>query len=84
MEEARQRENGEKCANRGIALPALRGLRRSRGLSQRGLGRLAGISSGTVFRLENGFRGAYPATVRKLAAALGVPPAELVRGRRPD
>jgi transcriptional regulator with XRE-family HTH domain len=48
-------------------------------LSQRELGRLAHVSPGTVFRLENGLRGAYPGTVRKLAAALKVSPAELVR-----
>ena len=36
-----------------------------------------------MYRLENGLRGAYPVTLRKLAAALGVSPAELVREPRP-
>ena len=67
---------------RGIPLPYLREVRQSRGLSQKELGELAGCSSGTVFRLENQLRGAYPGTVRKLATALGVAPEELVRGKR--
>ena len=65
--------------NRSIPLPRLRELRRSRGLSQKELGEVAGVSSGTVYRLENGLRGAYPGTVRKLAVALEVTPEELVR-----
>ena len=64
--------------NRSIPLPRLRELRRSRGLSQKELGELAGVASGTVYRLENGLRGAYPGTVRKLAVALGVTPEDLV------
>ena len=64
--------------NRSIPLPHLRELRRSRGLSQKELGELAGVASGTVYRLENGLRGAYPGTVRKLAVALGVTPEDLV------
>ena len=83
MREPRREEDREAWTNRSVPLPTLRLLRRSRGLSQRELGRLAGVSAGTVYRLENGLRGAYPATVRKLADALGVPPEELVlRGRR--
>jgi transcriptional regulator with XRE-family HTH domain len=66
---------------RGIPLPHLREVRQSRGLSQRGLGELSGVSSGTVFQVETGLRGAYPGTVRKLATALGVAPEELVHGR---
>ena len=84
MEGPQREANEEGCSDRGIPLPALRELRRSRGLSQRGLGRLAGVSPGTVFRLENGLRGAYPTTVHKLASALRVQPEELVRGRRPE
>jgi transcriptional regulator with XRE-family HTH domain len=66
---------------RGIPLPYLREVRQSRGLSQRELGELARVSSGTVYRVEAGLRGAYPGTVRKLATALGVAPEELVRGK---
>jgi len=75
-------EDRKKCENRSIRLRALRGLRQSRGLSQRELGRLAKVSPGTVFRLENELRGAYPMTVQKLASALAVSPEELVGGRR--
>jgi transcriptional regulator with XRE-family HTH domain len=67
--------------NRGIPLPYLRELRRSRGLSQKELGELARVSSGTIYRLENGLRGAYPGTVRKLATALGVAPEALLYGK---
>jgi transcriptional regulator with XRE-family HTH domain len=67
---------------RGIPLLHLKEVRQSRGLSQRELGELARVSPGTVYRVENGLRGAYPGTVRKLATALGVAPEELVRGNR--
>jgi transcriptional regulator with XRE-family HTH domain len=66
---------------RGIRLPYLREIRQSRGLSQRDLGELARVSPGTVYRLENGLRGAYPGTVRKLAAALRVAPEVLLYGK---
>ncbi|MBA2375904.1 MAG: helix-turn-helix transcriptional regulator [Actinomycetota bacterium] len=68
-----------KWSNRSIPLPNLRSMRRSRGLSQRELGERASVSPGTVYRLENGLRGAYPQTMRKLASALGAPPEDLVR-----
>jgi len=48
-------------------------------LSQRQLAERAGVSANTVRLLENGRRGSYPATVRKLAGALCVAPAELMR-----
>jgi len=82
VERVRREEERRSCQNRSTLLPHLRELRRSRGLSQRELGRLASVSPGSVYRLENQVRGAYPVTVRKLAAALGVPPVELVRGHR--
>ena len=84
MERVTRKEVREGCHNRSVLLPHLRELRQSRGLTQRELGRLAGVSSGTVFRLEAAKRGAYTTTIRKLAAALRVPPAELARGRRPQ
>jgi transcriptional regulator with XRE-family HTH domain len=79
VEQARRKEEQRSCQNRSTLLPFLRELHQSKGLSQRELGRLAGVSAGTVFRLENQVRGGYPVTVRKLSAALGVPSAELVR-----
>ena len=78
MSQDHSREDQGRYRNRSIPLPRLRELRHSRGLSQRELGQLARVSSGTVYRLENGLRGAYPGTVRKLASALKVTPADLV------
>ncbi len=54
--------------------------RRRRGLTQRQLGRLAGVAHTTVQRLESLESGAYPQTLRKLAVALGVDPEALVGG----
>jgi transcriptional regulator with XRE-family HTH domain len=71
-------DQGRPYRNRSIPLPHLRELRRSRGLSQKELGELAKVASGTVYRLENGLRGAYPGTVRKLAVALEVTPEDLL------
>jgi transcriptional regulator with XRE-family HTH domain len=70
----------EQYRNRSIHLPYLRELRQRRGLSQKELGELARVSPGTVYRVENGLRGAYPGTVRKLATALEVAPEELLHG----
>ena len=78
MSQNHSKEDQERYRNRSIPLPHLRELRQSRGLSQKELGELAEVASGTVYRLENGLRGASPGTVRKLAAALEVTPADLV------
>ena len=46
------------------------------------IGRLAeqsGVHRNVVSKLENGRGGAHPDTIRKLAAALGVEPEELVK-----
>ena len=71
----------QRYRNRSIPLPYLRELRQSRGLSQKDLGHLAGVSSGTIYRVECGLRGAYPGTVRKLATALGIAPEVLLHGK---
>src|ERR671921_158290 len=84
MEKVPREEEQECCPNRSIPLCSLRELRRSRGLTQRELGQLAKVSPGSVYRLENGLRGAYRATLRKLALALGVPTEDLVLERRPE
>jgi transcriptional regulator with XRE-family HTH domain len=84
VDEAQRKEDRKACENRSIPLLYLRQLRQSKALSQRALGELAGVSPGTVYRLENRLRGAYPVTVLALAAALEVPPAELVREPRPS
>ena len=67
---------------RSTRLPKLATHRRRRGLTQRQLGRLAGVTHTTVQRLESPDRGAYPQTLRKLAVALGVAPEALVGGGR--
>ena len=56
----------------------LRELRRLRVLTLRELEEESGVSYNTIWRLENGHRQARPSTIRKLAAALAVEPAELV------
>lgn len=56
----------------------LKELREGVVLSQRELAREAKLAYGTVWRLENGYVNARPATVRKLAAVLGVEPRELI------
>jgi transcriptional regulator with XRE-family HTH domain len=65
-------------SSRSTPLPALAVHRRRQGLTQRQLGEVAGVAHTTVQRLESLSRGAYPQTLRKLAAALGVEPADLV------
>jgi transcriptional regulator with XRE-family HTH domain len=67
--------------SRGIPLPSLRLARQRLGLTQRQLASRAGMGQGTITKLERLERGAYPKTLRKLAGALGVSPADLVEGR---
>jgi transcriptional regulator with XRE-family HTH domain len=59
----------------------LKELRIERALTQEELGERAGIGKNTVNRLEQDKTDPRPSTLRKLAAALGVAPAELLRGR---
>jgi len=68
-------------ANRGIYLPGLKPSRQRLGLTQRQLASQAGTGQGTICKLETLQRGAYPQTLRKLASALGISPADLVEGR---
>ncbi|CAN5684936.1 hypothetical protein BH20ACT10_BH20ACT10_15420 [soil metagenome] len=56
----------------------LRELRRLKVLSMRELEERSGVSYNTIWRLETGKTGAQPRTIRKIAAALGVEPSELV------
>ena len=57
----------------------LRELRRQKVLSMRELEEMSGVSYNTVWRLETGKTGAQPRTIRRIADALGVDPAELVK-----
>jgi transcriptional regulator with XRE-family HTH domain len=56
----------------------LRRLREQRALRQEDLAELAGIGKNTVNRLEKNHTEPHMTTIRKLAKALGVEPAELV------
>ena len=58
----------------------LRQLREERALRQEDLAALAGIGKNTVNRIEKNHTEPHMTTVRKLARALEVDPAELVRG----
>jgi transcriptional regulator with XRE-family HTH domain len=62
-----------------VNMARLRELRRTRVLSMRELEELSGVSYNTIWRLETGRTGAQPRTIRRIAAALGVEPAELVK-----
>lgn len=62
----------------------LRGLRRRRVMTLRELQEKSGVAHKTIWRLENGRGGAQPRTIRKLAAALGVEPEELLAGEEAD
>lgn len=55
----------------------LRNLRADHVLSQQELARRAGVSKTTIIQLEAGRTRPHPLTVRKIAAALGVPAREL-------
>ena len=63
----------------GVAGERLKQLRRERALSQRDLSRMTGVAFDTISRLETGKQEAQPKTIRKLAAALGVEPKELMK-----
>ena len=56
----------------------LKELRQRRVLTLHELGERSGVAYNTIWRLENAKTGAQPRTIRKLAAALGVEPEELV------
>ncbi len=59
----------------------LRELRERKVLALRELEELSGVAYNTIWRLERGKTGAHPRTVRKLAAALGAEPEELVAAK---
>ena len=65
---------------RGTPLPGLAAHRRRKALTQRQLSELAGVAHTTVQQIESAKRGGYPRTIRRLAAALGVDPEDLISG----
>ncbi len=62
----------------GVDGGKLRRARRGRALSQQDLAAATGVAQATLSDLERGKRGARASTLRKLAEALGVEPAELM------
>jgi len=66
-------------ASMEVNVERLKELRRERVLSLRELEERSGVSYNTIWRIEDGRQGAHPRTIRKLADALGVEPAELIR-----
>jgi transcriptional regulator with XRE-family HTH domain len=62
---------------------ALLAIRRQRGLSQRDLGQLAGVSASAISQAERGQRGLSLETVLELTAALGLSLDEFLRGEIP-
>ena len=61
-------------------LPHLRDLRLRAVMSQEDLAEKSGVARDTISKLERGQRGAYPSTIRKLAAGLEVEPRMLLGG----
>ncbi len=58
----------------------LRRLRRGKMLSLRELGERSGVAFDNINKFENERRYAQPRTVRRLAEALDIDPAELMKG----
>jgi transcriptional regulator with XRE-family HTH domain len=61
-----------------VNVAKLKELRQRRVLTLRELEEESSVSYNTIWRLENGHTEARPSTIRKLAAALGVEPEELI------
>ena len=61
-------------------LPRLRRIRQGAVMSQEELAERSGVARDTISKLETGRRGAYPSTIRKLAAGLEVRPQMLMGG----
>lgn len=62
-----------------MTLARLRSVRQRQALTQQQLAEKAGLNRATIVRLEAGADEPLPTTVRKLASALGVEPADLIR-----
>jgi len=65
-------------------LPGLKGTRMSKGLSQEELSEESGVHRDTIHKLETGQRPARPATIKRLAAALGVGTEELSKAQKEE
>jgi transcriptional regulator with XRE-family HTH domain len=62
----------------GQVMSKLERVRRMQALTQEELAERSGVTRSTISRLEDGLQQARPSTLRKLAAALGVPPSEIL------
>jgi transcriptional regulator with XRE-family HTH domain len=79
------KETAESTNNgRSYLLKGLWACRLAAGLSQRQLAQAMGSSLATVGLLERGDRGAYPKTIMRLCAALGVAPEDLLSDGDPE
>lgn len=65
-----------------IKLSRLRAIRERKALTQNELADMAGVSRQTVVKIEGGLE-PRPPTIRKLAAALGVEPQDLMEPETP-
>ena len=65
-------------------LPGLKGTRISKGLSQEALSDVSGVHRDTIHKLETGQRPARPATIKRLADALGVGTEELTKDSKEE
>jgi transcriptional regulator with XRE-family HTH domain len=63
-------------------LERLREIRELNGYSQRDLAKESGVAPNTISAVERGERKAFPSTLRKLAAALGVEVRDLFGGQK--
>ena len=61
-----------------VKLTSLRAIRERSALTQQELADLAGVGHATIVRIEAGDREPFPRTIRKLARALKVKPADLM------
>jgi transcriptional regulator with XRE-family HTH domain len=62
----------------GVDSMKLKELRRLALMTQEDLAKESGVSRDTIWRLEHGKTGAHPRNIKKLAAALGIDPRDLL------
>lgn len=67
-----------------MLLPGLKVARHAVGLSQEDLSEKSGVHRDTIHKLETGQRPARPATIKKLAGALGVETGRLVKNPKEE
>ncbi|MDD3675810.1 helix-turn-helix domain-containing protein [Thauera propionica] len=56
----------------------IKAARKAKGLTVQDVATRCGITPGTVSRIERGLIGTSPETAKKLAAALGIDPADVI------